>query len=155
MIIEENRNPPLKPFFSVQTRSIRVDWQIWLDRYLRGKNRPLDREKQSCRTAWTGFDRKRLNLCQKWCNLPFGWFFERVWQAKQAANRKKRWQTAWINPWTGFERSDRPFKTGIDRKKQGQDRPCFERERCPVRSRSANFLLRNISSTGYRDWGTR
>ena len=138
MIIEENR-PPFKSFCPIQTRSIRVDWQIWLDRYLTEKNRVVEQR-------WTGFDRKRLNLCQKWCNLAFEWFFQRVWQAKQAEKGKKRWKTAWLKPWTGFERSARPFKTGIDRKKPRQDRPYFERERCPVHSHSANFLLRNISN---------
>ena len=65
------------------------------------------------------------------------------WKGCDKQNRlktgKKCWKTAWLNPWTGFERFDRPFKTSIDREKRGQDRPYFERKCCLVHSRSVNF----------------
>ena len=109
------------------------------------KTYPLTEKNRVVERRWTGFDRKRLNLCQKWCNLALAWVFERVWRAKQAENRKKTVKTAWLNSWTAFERSDIPFKIGMDRKKLGHDKPCFERKRCLFHSRSANFWPRDIS----------
>ena len=96
MIIEENRSP-FKSFLSVQTpfnQSRLTDlidtWQEKTDS-LTEKNRVVERR-------WTGFDRERVNFCQKWSNLGFGWFFERVRQAKRAENRRKmvkRGMTMW------------------------------------------------------------